>query len=82
MDFRAMSIAESPSMSNKAFAADCAYNPPDPIAHTPSSISMQFPYPSSKTVMSASETIMSACSLECIFSVLHCLAKFIHALKV
>ena len=60
IDLRAISIAVRPSISSKAFAADYAYRPPEPIATTPSSISIQLPDPSSKTVRSGSETIKSA----------------------
>ena len=52
------------------------------MATTPSSISMQFPLPSTNTVMSGSETIKSAWSEACILLVLHCLARLRHALKV
>ena len=82
MDLWAISSAESKSLSNMPLAADCAYKPPEPIAITPSSISIQFPEPSTSTVISGSLTTISADSWAWILFVLHCLASDRHALSV
>ena len=82
IDLSAIYSAFSTSLSIIAFAALWAYRPPDPIAITPSSISMQFPDPSTKTVISGSLTSKSAESYACILLVLHCLARARQARRV